>query len=45
MVMNFDKNMIRGPVKKFIKVNYLDKKEEFKIEAIYKASRAAGPLA
>lgn len=43
--MNFDKNMIRGPVKKFIKVNYLDKKEEFKVDAIYKASKAAGPLA
>lgn len=43
--MNFDKNMIRAPVKKFIKVNYLDKKEEFKVDAITKASRAAGPLA
>lgn len=43
--MNFDKNMIRGPVKKFIKVNYLDKKEEFNVEAIKKASKAAGPLA
>ena len=45
MVMNFDKDTIRAPVKRFIKVNYLDKKEEFKIDAINKASRAAGPLA
>jgi len=32
-------------VKKFIKTNYLDKKEEFKVDAIFKASKAAGPLA
>ena len=45
MVMNYDKDTMRPVVKKFIKTNYLDKKEEFKVEAIFKASKAAGPLA
>jgi len=44
-IMNFDKDTITPSVKKFIKANYLDKKDEFVIEKIYKASRAAGPLA
>lgn len=43
--MNFDKDSIAAPVKKFIKANYLDKKDEFVIEKIFKASQAAGPLA
>jgi dynein heavy chain 1 len=45
MVMNFDKDQIKTSAKKFIKTNYLDKKEEFNIEKIFKASKAAGPLA
>lgn len=45
LVMNFDKDMIKPKVKKFIKTNYLDKTEEFVIEKIFKASKAAGPLA
>ena len=44
-VMNFDKDQIRPPVKRFIKTNYLDKKDIFNTEAIFKASKAAGPLA
>ena len=45
MVMNFDKDQIKTSAKKFIKTNYLDKKEEFNIDKIFKASKAAGPLA
>ena len=44
-VMTFDKDSIAPNVKKFIKGNYLDKKDEFVIEKIFKASQAAGPLA
>jgi dynein heavy chain 1 len=44
-VMHFDKDTITSQVKKFIQTNYLNKKEEFVIEKIFKASRAAGPLA
>ena len=45
LVMNFDKDMIKPNVKQFIKKNYLDKKDEFVIENIFRASKAAGPLA
>jgi dynein heavy chain 1 len=45
MVMDFDKDLIQSKVKKFIQANYLDKKDEFVVEKIYKASKAAGPLA
>lgn len=45
LVKNFDKDNIRPQIKKFIRSNYLDKKEEFVIEKIFKASKAAGPLA
>lgn len=44
-VLNFDKNLIKPSVRKFIQQNYLEKKEEFVIEKIFKASKAAGPLA
>lgn len=44
-IMNFDKDTITPQVKRFIKTNYLDKKEEFVLEKIFKASKAAGPLA
>lgn len=43
--MSFDKNSIQPNIKKFIKANYLDKKDEFVIEKIFNASKAAGPLA
>lgn len=45
MVMSFDKDSILPKTKQFIKQNYLDKKDEFVIEKIFKASKAAGPLA
>ncbi len=45
LVKNFDKDSIRPAIKKFIRTNYLDKKEEFDIGKIMKASKAAGPLA
>ena len=44
-IMNFDKDKIKPKVKKFIKTNYLDKKDEFVIVKIQNASKAAGPLA
>ena len=45
LVMQFDKNNIKNSTKEFIKKNYLDKKDEFVVEKIFKASQAAGPLA
>jgi hypothetical protein len=45
LVMNFDKDSISPSVKAFIKKNYLDKKDEFVIDNIMRASKAAGPLA
>jgi|LauGreDrversion4_2_1035121.scaffolds.fasta_scaffold247923_2 dynein heavy chain 1 len=45
LVKNFDKDNIRVPVKNYIKKNYLEKKDEFDVAKIMKASRAAGPLA
>ena len=44
-VKNFDKDNINPKIKKYIRANYLDKKDEFVIEKIFKASKAAGPLA
>ena len=44
-ILHFDKDAMSPAVKKFIQVNYLQKKEEFVVEKIFKASRAAGPLA
>ena len=38
MVMQFDKNNIKNSTKEFIKKNYLDKKDEFVVEKIFKAS-------
>ena len=37
-IMSFDKDSIQPNIKKFIKTNYLDKKDEFVIEKIFKAS-------
>lgn len=45
LVMDFDKDQISSRVKKFIQTNYLDKKDEFVVENIARASKAAGPLA
>lgn len=45
LVMGFNKDNINPKVKAFIKKNYLEKKEEFDIEKIKFASKAAGPLA
>mmetsp|Transcript_10643 Transcript_10643/g.10717 ORF Transcript_10643/g.10717 Transcript_10643/m.10717 type:complete len:502 (-) Transcript_10643:3279-4784(-) len=45
IVMNFDKDQIKPSTRKFIQENYLDKKEEFDIQKIFRASQAAGPLA
>lgn len=44
-ILHFDKDAMSPAVKKFIQVNYLQKKDEFVVEKIFKASRAAGPLA
>lgn len=45
LVMEFKKEQLLPKVKNFIKTNYLDKKTEFVVDNIFRASRAAGPLA
>jgi dynein heavy chain 1 len=44
-VMNFDKDSVLNRTKKFIRQKYLDDSKNWDIHAIFKASKAAGPLA
>ena len=44
-VINFDKDDIPPKVKDFISKEYLENSAEFNVEAIHRASQAAGPLA
>ena len=43
--MNFDKNKIKTATREFINNNYLKNADDFNIDKIYRASKAAGPLA
>lgn len=44
-IMNFNKDDIPNKVKDFITKSYIEDTANFNVEAIYKASKAAGPLA
>ena len=44
-IMNFNKDDIPMNVKNFINKSYIEDTANFNVEAIYKASKAAGPLA
>jgi dynein heavy chain 1 len=44
-VLNFDKDSVSEKTKKFINTNYLQNSETWNLDAIFKASKAAGPLA